>query len=202
MDPSWNHWFSQNGKYCLQRKGKTKTMMWKVKKKMGYTFLTVISNSGHSSITASVGQQLLHTFPHGRELTGVPRVLAAPLAHLSSSLQPKPAGLRQSKEKNYIGSFSWAPRALRDTSGCLWDGVAAATTGWAHLNCRVLELTWLNRNADTHTAFAGEAQTGKSCIGAYDVHMYIFYIFIFLRKHCCCLCPLIYIYLFLLQYHL
>lgn len=81
-------------------------MMWKVKKKMGYTFLTVISNSGHSSITTSVGQQLLHTFPHGRELSGVPRVLAAPLAHLSSSLQPKPAGLRQSKEKNYAGSSS------------------------------------------------------------------------------------------------
>lgn len=110
----------------------------------------------------------------------------------------KPTGVKRSK--NYAVSSSWASWALRVSFGMsTWDGVIAVTVGWAHLNCK---LTWLNRNADTHAAFAVEAQTGKSYIGAYDVHMYIIYIFIFLRKHCCCLCPLIYIYLFLLQYHL
>lgn len=198
MDPSWNHWFSQNGKYCFTEKRQEWNYDVASAEKDGV--YTSYCNQYVSSITASVGQQLLQPFPQGRELTGVPRVLAAPPAHLSCPLQPRRAGLRQRKEKNSAGSSSWAPGALRVTSGCLWDRVA--TAGWAHLNCRVLELTWLNRNADTHTALAGEAQKVKSCIGVYDVHMYIFYIFIFLRKHCCCLCPLIYIYLFLLQYHL
>lgn len=179
MDPSQNHWFSQNGKHCLQRKSKNETMTWQVKKKMDYTLLTVIKISAPEQLPWD-SSSYIHS--RGRELTGVPRVLAAPLAHLSSSLQPKPAGRRQSKAKNCAGSFSWAPGALRATSGCLWDGVGAARAGWVHLNCKVLELTWLNGNADTHTAFA-EKHKKVNRVLVYMMYTCTYFIYLFFLEN-------------------
>lgn len=162
---------------------------------------TSYCNQDFSSRTASVGQQLLHPFPwegahwcaqSAGSAPGTPQQLPAAKACRTKAKQRKELCRElqlssRSTQSHLWMSMRWSWSSKSWLGSPELQGTGAYLAEW---KCRY-----------TH-CICREAQKGKSCIGVYDVHMYIFYIFIFLRKHCCCLCPLIYIYLFLVQYHL